>query len=96
MSNSTELQCRVPGCTAIKEDQDGLEVGLCALHRQEARVRRGACLNCGGDLVATEEINQLTGKPLKRDGEPVLVHTCAEGCGYSRRQRPHKKGRLRT
>lgn len=97
MTNSTaKLRCRQQGCPAIREEQGGPEAGLCARHRQEARVARGACLNCGAALVAAEEINQLTGRPLKRNGETVLVHTCAEGCGYSRRQRPQRKGRLRT
>lgn len=89
-------QCTHAGCIAIAEPQAGPEAGLCARHRQAARVRRGACLNCGGALVATAELNTLTGRPLVRNGRTVYNHACAAGCGYARRDRtPRTKGRLR-
>ena len=91
MNSTAALRCRQPGCSAIREEQGGPEAGLCALHRQQARVARGACLNCGAALVVTTEMNNLTGKPLLRDGELVHNYECAVGCGYTRRQRPRRK-----
>lgn len=88
-------QCTRPGCPSIREPQQGPEAGLCARHRQEARQRRGACLNCGAGLRAEPELNQLTGRPLVRDGEVVLVYTCEASCGYTRRSRPSRNRRLR-
>jgi len=85
------LQCRRPGCRTIAEPTTGSEAGLCARHRQQARQARGACLNCGGALEATPELNQLTGKPLRRAGVVVMVYTCAAGCGYTRRSRAHQQ-----
>ena len=39
----------------------------------------------------TVEENLLTGNPLRRDGEEVVVFRCSANCGYQRR--PRKRGR---
>ena len=88
---TTVLRCGSPGCRTIAEPQGGPEVGLCARHRQEARVHRGACLNCGAALLRTPELNALTGRPLQRDGAPVYRYACAAACGYTRRTRPRRQ-----
>ncbi len=86
--------CPLPGCISIADPaprKDWENPGFCAKHRQQARQRAGACLNCGGELEAVPETNLLTGRQLRRDGELVDILVCAERCGYSRRPRPARR-----
>jgi hypothetical protein len=88
--------CPVPGCLDISDPaprREGEDATLCARHRQQDRTRRGVCLNCGAPLVSTPEMNELTGRQLRRKGEPVYNLTCAEHCGYQRRTRPQRRPR---
>lgn len=55
-----------------------------ARQRQERR-DDGLCPRCGGPVDETPEINTLTHAPLRRDGQVVIVRTCANDCGYSYR-----------
>ncbi len=61
--------CSYRGCISIRDyapRRPGEDPGLCARHRQEDRVRQGACLNCGAPLLSAYEMNDLTGRPLVR------------------------------
>lgn len=91
-------RCSRPGCLYRRDESPRRpeeDASLCALHRQEDRTRRGVCLNCGAPFVLTHEINELTGRPLLRDGLPVEIRTCSDSCGYVRRARPTPRRRRR-
>ncbi len=98
-AHPTELQaqaCSLPGCISIADPavrQPWEDAGYCAKHRQQARQRAGACLNCGGRLRAIPEVNALTGRQLRRNGELVELLVCDDGCGYTRRPRPPRRPR---
>lgn len=87
---AVDLQCSAPGCIAIRDDAPRRaweDPQLCAKHRQDARARARVCLNCAAPLVQEAELNNLTGRPLRRQGEVVLTWRCLDACGYTRRAR---------
>lgn len=80
--------CGYPGCAALANPiprKDDEPEGYCALHLKADRRRRRVCLNCGSALASVPEMNELTGRQLKRNGEPVFQLSCADECGYRKR-----------
>ena len=83
-------RCSEPGCTEAVA-QDGATTpdveGLCYLHRQRSRNRRGLCPNCGGAWAHQPVVNELTGQQRKDVNRQPVWNVYCTGCGYTRRAR---------
>lgn len=79
------------GCHALlAEKRRESEPAFCPAHLRAERLRRGVCPNCGGSEREVPEINALTQKQLRRNGELVFALRC-EDCSHQRRPRPKRR-----